>query len=217
MANELLFIIVIAAVVAAFAITIVYLILMYVNPALKTPGRYFIEAYRKKKIVVAMDAGNRWVFHAGKLEKDDFVRVPDKYDKKIENMIIVTPKSIKHAPGCMFAVGEDMRASLINPALASLINDLVKKRIPYIEFRKAMEIIDCLIREKMESGDYFTAEDVNKLIKEELEKARILNEAPKSVLGATPETETNGENDVETIQKESTEAGPKRGRPKKSN
>jgi hypothetical protein len=140
--NPLFWITITGSVTAIFSIAIVFLMMYYVNPALKSPAKYFIEAFRKKKDVIASDCGNYWTFYVA-TQGDGYFTAPDYKDKGKKIMLLEAPNSVKRAfGGIKFGVAEDWRASIVNPAIVSLIKRVVDEKLEPEQIRDAVEKIE---------------------------------------------------------------------------
>ena len=119
--------------VAGLVILIVYIMYSFVQPVRNSPAKYFIEAMKKKKTVIALDNGSNWVFKISDREDEGYMT------DKTGSMIFITPNSVKYGVGVKFAVGEAYRYMTIDPKLIEIIQLAKKNKITPTELREAIK------------------------------------------------------------------------------
>lgn len=131
---ELFTIFLIGGIVAGFSLTIVFLIMYFIKPALDTPARFFIEARRKKKPVYILDAGKMWKFVVPEY-------VDMKYAKKGNEIIFRGDTNAEKMAygGVLVGVGENERSLLVAGNTAEMIARLKEKGV---DADKLKEILD---------------------------------------------------------------------------
>ena len=109
--------------------------MFYVQAARSSPAIYFIEAKRKKRCVVALDCGTHWIFHVGKIQ-EGYVRTEN------NELIDITPNSLKYSRGVLFGVGEDFRGKIVSPNIIETIKLAVENKIRPHELKNIIKKIE---------------------------------------------------------------------------
>ncbi len=137
---------IIVGVLGVFAVTTVILLMMFVMPTIKSPGRLFMEAKRKNKIVAFLDNGSHYIGTVcDRTEAEGFIK------DLSGNMITVSPNSLKYCQGVMMGVGENHRSLLVNPDVVEMIDMATAKDI---DVEKLKEAVDRLEKKLKQEGLY---------------------------------------------------------------
>lgn len=128
---------VLALMIAAFSIVLVFLIMYFIVPMKNSPGKYFVKAKREKKPVIFLDAGKFWrcVVCEQKVGEEKAQIFRNGQD------IIKGGQGMKYCEGVLVGVAEDFRSLLVNIGLIDLMDGINKKKWEPTELEDKLKII----------------------------------------------------------------------------
>lgn len=127
---------------ALMSVLLVWLIIAYVRPAMQTCAKYFIQAKRNNKPIVALCDGSRWIFKVAKNTSPGLLI--DDEGIPIE----ITPKSLMWGGGVLFGAGEYYRSKLANAKAVDFIAKVHEKGMTIEEAAELIQKIDDILNKE---------------------------------------------------------------------